>query len=212
MRSVAWIVAGGIAAAIGAAIWAAIAYYGNVEIGWIAWILGGIVGAAVAAAARDQVGVATGVGAACIALGGVLGGKYAAIRLTLEDVVGEVEITEELVISYVADTVAQERLDAGQEIEWPTELGLGEASTQEEYPADLWTDAVARWDNAGPDWQAQQREYVEYVTKENFAAMKDEVSSSALLENLDLLDMVFFLFAVLTAYGIGSGGSRGGGD
>lgn len=213
MKSFGWIFAGGIAAAVGAAVWAAIGYYAELELGWIAWIIGGIVGAAVAATAKDRAGVATGVGAACIALAGILGGKYAAIRLMVEDAAqqaGVGEVTEELVISFVADTVVEERIEAGQEIDWPTEYGLGEATAEEEYPEDIWAEAVARWEVAGPEWQAQHREYVEHTVQANLAAFKGEFSSATLFEELNLIDAVFFFLAVFTAYGIGSGGSGSG--
>ncbi|MBN4052614.1 hypothetical protein JYT82_00715, partial [bacterium AH-315-K20] len=80
MKSSLWIIAGCVAAVIGAAIWAAVAYYAHFEIGWIAWIIGAMVGGAVFATAGDQAGMMTGVGAAVIAIAGVVGGKYVSIR------------------------------------------------------------------------------------------------------------------------------------
>ncbi|NOZ39633.1 MAG: hypothetical protein GXP24_05340, partial [Planctomycetes bacterium] len=47
------IISGAIAGAVGAAIWAAVAYFANLEIGYIAWGIGGLVGVAVAATGKN---------------------------------------------------------------------------------------------------------------------------------------------------------------
>lgn len=209
MRSFLWIGAGLVAAAVGAAVWAAVAYYANFEIGWIAWLVGIGVGGAVFASAGQDAGMGTGIGAAAIAIAGILGGKYAAIRMDLSDFIvqeGLAEVSDELVVSYIADEIAQQWLDAGQEIAWPdAEWTLGDAYLPEHYPADLWAEAQDQWDRGGPEYQAQYRTYVEHERRQNLAAFADVASEQALLENIDLLDMVFFLLAVVSAWKIGSG-------
>ena len=124
MKSYLWIIAGVIAAAVGAAVWAAIAYYAHFELAWIAWLIGIAVGGAVVATAGDNAGMATGVAAAAIAIAGILGGKYAAIRMDLGDFIAEAgiaEVTDDFVISYIVDDIVEERMAGGETIEWPTE-------------------------------------------------------------------------------------------
>ena len=208
MKQFGWIFSGLIAAAVGAGIWAAISYYAHFELGWIAWIIGGMVGIAVAATAQEHAGMMTGVGAAAIALAGILGGKYISIRMEVNSYVAEAgyaEVTDALVISWIADSIAQERMDAGETLEWPTEFELGEAIEESEYPVDIWAEASGQWESGDEAWRAQYREFVEYETEKNLAAFADEVSGDVLFENLDLFDLIFFLLAVITAWKIGSG-------
>jgi len=212
MKSYLWIIAGIVAAAVGAAVWAAIAYYAHFELAWIAWLIGIAVGGAVVATAGDNAGMATGIAAAAIAIAGILGGKYAAIRMDLGDFIAEAGITEvsdELVISYIADDIVRQRMDEGQTIEWPTEWELGEASEPEEYPADIWAEADDQWNRGDEAYRQQYRNYVEHTVKTNMAEFVNDVSEDALLANIDLFDMLFFLLAIVSAWKIGSGG---GGD
>lgn len=213
MKSVLGMICGVVAGAIGAGIWAAISYNTGYEIGWIAWIIGGLVGFAVALGSQEEVGLGTGIAAGIIALGSVVGGKYATIRMALDDFVNEEEIgtvSEEDLIVTIADQIVAERVDAGQTIDWPGEWQFDEATEQADYPADIWSEASERWTTAGPDWQDQHRTYVEYQVAQNIASFKDEASEGILLESLGILDALFFLLAVATAYQVGSGGTGGG--
>lgn len=208
MKSFGWIITGLLAAAVGAGIWAALAYFVHFELGWLAWGIGVMVGVAVAATAQERAGVMTGVGAAAIALAGIIGGKYIAIRVEVADYVSEsgwAEVTDEVVISYIADEIAKARIDAGESIEWPTEFGLGEAIEEADYPTDIWTEASGRWELADDAWRTQYREYVEYTYKRSLSQNSADASEQVLLESIDIIDLVFFLLAVVSAWKIGSG-------
>ncbi len=209
MKSSLWIIAGCVAAVIGAAIWAAVAYYAHFEIGWIAWIIGAMVGGAVFATAGDQAGMMTGVGAAVIAIAGVVGGKYVSIRMELNQIgsdEGWAEVSDEFIISYIADEVALRRTEAGEELEWPGEGAGDEAFEEADYPTDVWAEALQQWTDADQAWRDQYRTYVEYQTKEHLAAFKNEVSELALIEGIGIFDIIFFLLAIVSAWKIGSGG------
>jgi len=58
---------------LGAVAWAAIAYFGDLEIGWLAWGIGAGVGAAVRAGHGHGLGL--GIAAAAITLCSILGGR-----------------------------------------------------------------------------------------------------------------------------------------
>lgn len=85
---VVWVVSGGIAALIGAAIWAAIGYFTEREIGWIAWGVGGLVGFAVAAGSQGFAGPTTGIGAAVMSAFSILLGKFLIVRLVVANILG----------------------------------------------------------------------------------------------------------------------------
>ena len=87
-----WVLAGSIGGLVGAAIWAAISYAVNAEVGYVAWGIGGIVGIAVRFVAGErEEGIGPGVTAAVIAILAVLGGKYAAVHMLVSHHMGNVE-------------------------------------------------------------------------------------------------------------------------
>ncbi len=214
MNGIMGIVAGVIAGIVGGAIWAGVSYSTGYEIGWIAWIIGAIVGVAVAAGSRDTVGPGSGIVAAIIAILAVMGGKYASIRMIVEDFSAEMtmandEVDDEFLISWLADDIVRARMDAGETIDWPTEWELDEASEEEEYPEDIWEEAEATWNRAGADWQEQHRTYVISQMKAEMDEFKNVVSDEAFMESFNWLDIIFFLLAIATAYQLGSGGGGG---
>ena len=153
--------------------------------------------------------MATGVAAAAIAIAGILGGKYAAIRMDLGDFIAEAgiaEVTDDFIISFIADDIVEERMAGGETIEWPTEWEFGEASEPEEYPADIWAEAEDQWNRGDEAYRQQYRTYVQHTVETNMAEFVNDVSEDALLANIDLFDMLFFLLAIISAWKIGSGG------
>ncbi|HZW10712.1 MAG TPA: hypothetical protein VFF69_12480 [Phycisphaerales bacterium] len=219
MKSFAWMIAGVVAALVGAAVWAGIVYYSNWEIGWIAWLMGVFVGVAVAAAAKDEVGLATGVGAACIAAGSVLAGKYAVVQLVANDVWsgelgagGEPEVTEEMLIAALARQLADEREAAGEVLEWPEidEESEEEVATADLYPPVVWEDAEERWRSADETYRAEHRAYVEASMASMMAEFKSMMVQEGFLASFTPRDGLWLLLAVASAWGIGSGRHTGG--
>jgi hypothetical protein len=74
-----------VAGAIGAGIWAVIAYFTGFELGWIAWGVGLLVGVGVAIGNKGEGSVPAGVLAAVLAILSVVGGKYAMVRMVIPD-------------------------------------------------------------------------------------------------------------------------------
>jgi hypothetical protein len=75
MSLVKCVVCGLIGGAIGAAVWAALAYYLNFEFAIVAWGIGGLVGFCCRAGAGASSGLVSGLIAAAIALASIAGGK-----------------------------------------------------------------------------------------------------------------------------------------
>lgn len=103
-------IAGTIMALLGALLWAAIVYYGKLEIGYLAWGIGLAVGLAIAWASKGG-GFVNGALAVLLTVGSILGGKYLAVQwvvgrqLQPEIEKFEARWTEEFAISYLADEV-----------------------------------------------------------------------------------------------------------
>lgn len=76
------------AAALGAAVWGAVAYFSNYELGILAWGIGLAVGFAVGQLARFRGIVAQAV-AMALALLGIVGGKYAVFCAAVSDAIAE---------------------------------------------------------------------------------------------------------------------------
>lgn len=186
--------------AIGAAIWAAVAYYAEMEIGWIAWGVGVLAGVGAKIAARDELSPTVGIVAALVALLSVAAGKLVVIEVYLAEATADYEMTDELAISYLADDVVAEWIEEGRPVEWP-EGSNPFPEAEADYPVEIWSEATTRWSALSPgdkeiykaSLQSQQESYLE------------EVRGEAFLQSFGILDIVFLALAVITAFRLGSG-------
>lgn len=211
------ILAGAIAGAVGAAIWAAISYFGNIEIGYIAWGIGGLVGVAVAAAGKNS--AHAGVVAVVITIVSILGGKYAAVELGVQEMEAELQaladqqlasandITDEALQSTLADNIAKQREEGGQEIVWP-EVADDDQPAEAYYPADIWKEAGTQLRGKSEEEKAQLREERLEMAKEwadqVSRAMADAAREEGFVASFSPYDFLFFGLAVFTAWGISS--------
>ncbi len=142
------LVAALVAGAVGAAIWAAVTHFTGYEVGFVAWGVGLLVGIGMFAGAGNNAGMATGVVAAVVAIAAVLGGKYATVHLAVEQFAGAMnhEMTEHDVLVRYADRIAGEWEAQGRTVAWPIGSSVETAYNEEDYPADVWAEAEARWD------------------------------------------------------------------
>ena len=211
------IVAGVIAGAIGAAVWAAIAYYAEVEIGYIAWGIGILVGVAVAATGQNS--ALAGVAAVVITVLSLVAGKYAAVELAVQDLQAEMEgmtaewsdpdadVDDEALQSFLANQIAEQREAAGEEIQWP-EVSDDEESVAASYPPDIWKEAGGELSSKSDEEKAQLRE--QYVANaKQLAEMLGQAIANSVREegffaSFGTLDFVFFGLAIVTAWGIAS--------
>lgn len=217
---------GVIAGVAGAAIWAGISYGTGYEIGWMAWGVGLLVGWAVALGEGKR-GILAGVVAAVLASVAMLGGKYVALGMMLDKVMDESELAdsfldelsnEELAVSFLADEVVLEREEAGEEVEWPENVDPLEASTQSDYPEDVWASAQQLWDEMT---ESEREDYVKRVASmlsEEVRMGYAEINPNGFLQNFgwahlylflsffDWMDGLFFTLGITTAFQIASRG------
>jgi hypothetical protein len=202
-----------VAGAIGAGIWAVIAYFTGFELGWIAWGVGLLVGVGVAIGNKGEGSVPAGVLAAVLAILSVVGGKYAMVRMVIPDEGELVASTiaaledEELVVSYVADGVVQEFEQQGKAVNWPEGVERFQAVAEGDYPADVWAIAASRWDAMSAEEQAAYRAEIRTDIEASAAAFRDMISQAGFLGTFGLMDIIFFTLAVLTAFKIGRAGT-----
>ena len=212
------LIAGVVAGSIGAAAWAGISYATGYEIGWIAWGIGALVGIAVAWASDG--GIAPGLVAVVLSLLSILAGKYAAVHFLFEREIGD-EATfisenmpdlenEELVISYVADDIVEERLAQGETIEWPGGVDPEVPDEESDYPPALWSAALEQWNAMPPADQTAFRNGIEQQTRADisafYAGLQSEGKLIAFKSSFGLMDAVFFVLAIGTAFKIAASG------
>ena len=211
-----------IGGAIGAAIWAGIAVGTGYEIGWIAWGVGILAGLGAFLGAKRQGSPAVGGIAVLVAIVALLGGKYATVQLLIDKELGNEQqiIAEEIrrlddpevLMSYVADEVVQEYIQADRPVNWPAGVDPDFAYAAGDYPADVWTDAEARWSALSDTERAAYRADLEESIRVNITAglplYRADIAKQGFLNSFSPMDAIFFLLAIVTAFKLGAGGSQ----
>lgn len=209
------IAAGLLAGLIGAAAWAAIAFYANLEIGYLAWGIGGLVGFAVASGAGKTGPVLGGI-AVLITIASICGGKFAVVETEIQSSLTEVYadfeqqlaegFTDEVLVSFLADGIVTQEESAGKSIDWPKGVDLSEASTPADYPQAIWQNAQKKWDAMDDEGHTEFHAQIESNTRENFeayiAGVTEEARSEGFFATFSLFDLLFFGLGVVTAWGI----------
>lgn len=200
---------------IGAAIWAAVGYFTGYEVGYVAWGVGVLAGLGANIGSNvtgDGPGTGTGMLAAVVALAAVGAGKFAVIEIHYQnnaDLTLAQEFDHEMLMTYVADRLAEQWEEDGIVIDWP-ELPENQWNrwSKEDYPADLWEMAVEWWDDHSPEEQERLREGYRKLHQESIDEAEQfyaELSSENFLSGYDAL---WILLAVGSAFGLGRGGGE----
>ncbi|MFI4882510.1 MAG: hypothetical protein ACIAQU_08000 [Phycisphaerales bacterium JB064] len=200
--------------AAGAAIWAAVGYYTGYEIGWIAWGVGVLTGVGTAIGANalgGGPGTGTGILAAVVALAAVLCGKLAVVELHYQndaDLALAQEFNHEVMMTYVADELAEQWEEDGIVIDWP-DLPDNQwyRWREQDYPPDLWAEAQAWWDETPADHQAKVREGYREMHESNISDAEEMYAEFESEGLLSAFDAIWMLLAVGSAFGIGRGGA-----
>jgi len=143
------LIAGGIAASLGAALWAFIAYNLHLEIGWIAIIIGVVIGMVCHAAAEHEAGVESGVMAAALTVVAIVGGK-----LAVTYVLTHAHSERDYAISALADKILLVQTQQGEGYQFPKGVDPDVAIGREQYPPSLWEQAEERWASLNSQEQA----------------------------------------------------------
>ena len=194
--------------AVGAAIWAGIAYATHREIGWIAWGVGGLVGLGVRVAARELVGARYGLLAAGVAALALVGGKFATVALIADDIKLDpamVQTTDEGMIADYADEVVKDRQAKGKAVRFPAGMTLDKASKPADYPPDVWKEAAKKWADLGPAGQAAKKAEQKEQVVALMATVRGAVRQEGFKESFTPFDLLWFGLAMFTAFRLGSG-------
>ncbi len=197
--------AGGI---VGAAVWAAISYFTNFEIGWIAWLVGIAVGMGMAWGAGEHRSVATGVIAAVIALASIGAGKYLTVHLMLsQSPVFSGPISDADAQMYLAGEILQEQEAAGTPLTWPAGQDADGAEKVEDYPKPVADETKARW-NAMP--QPERDAYKQMILAQIQSAVggnQGALTWNVFKATLGPFDALWAFLALSSAFKIGGASS-----
>lgn len=140
-------IAGTAAGILGAAAWAAVAYFLNLEIGWLAWGIGAAVGIATAAGAaagsgEAEGGAALGLAAVLITILSLCGGKYAIVEIQLQEALAGFNtemnepMSDEVLVSYLADEIGEQTHGENwyEAYKWPENDDGTEPASEAQYP------------------------------------------------------------------------------
>ncbi len=204
-----WLIGGTAGAAIGGLIWVAVGYFAGAEVGYIAWGIGLLAGIGVRVAA-DEEGMGTGIAAVAAAALCIVVSKYLVVTLLvnkeLADMADDFKPTPEDMIAREADEVAEEFKAAGKKLRWPNGMNMLEATTQADYPTDVWAEATKRWNSVPADQQAERMAEVESGTREMTEFLAGAVKDNAFKSSFNFYDLLWFALAAFTAFRVGAGG------
>ena len=197
--------------AAGAALWAVIAITTGYEVGYVAWAVGGmIVGGAMLMGGKGQ---ATGLMCAGLSLVAIFAGKVVTVYYTVPGMIEkemEAELTQD---AYEGEKLAAEDVEMmSSPAEHPSFMvyhGYTDAETAEEVLPDELREfrdyklpmlrRIQRENPSFEQWKQAQLDLLSDVVIENASISKEVIKS------VDVLDVLFYVLGVITAYKVGNG-------
>ena len=145
-----------------------------------------------------------------IAIPCILLGKYAVVHL----IVGKFDVLfnaadDNTMISIEADQIAEARVAAGQTVNWPEEKDSDDAPVAAHYPADIWAEALQRWNQLSPDERQAKKNAHEQEMGQLLGDVKANLRKVAFQNSFGVFDLLWFGLAALTAFRLGSGNVSG---
>lgn len=205
-----WFWTGLIGGFLGLAIWVAIGYLTEHEVGYIAWGVGFIVGAAVRMGvdtSNEPDGRLLGVFAAATAIGSILLAKYILFTMITSGF-DSAEFGAQFVdhasdegrIVSIADEVVEEMTQKGQTLKWAPGMNVETAEKEADYPIEVWKEAKARWDAVSPEEKQRTKDEEVAAFKKIFAQFRPSFK-----DYFSPYDLLWFGLATMTAFRIGNG-------
>ena len=208
-----WFFGGIIGAAIGGAVWIAVGYFLEAEVGYIAWGIGLLAGMGVRIAAGNNQGVMCGIAGVLSAVGEILLSKYLVIAIYVNAAMAETSGAldtsgdSDRMISGIAYDVVEEFQEEGKPLVWPAGMTIDEAYGQDDFPANVWAEAGKRWAEIPEDEKKAQAETHAALMRQFNETMADSIKAEAFKDSFNPFDLLWFGLAAFTAFKVGSGGS-----
>ena len=200
--------AAAVVAVIGAFLWRFVAMTTEYEFGLLAWVIGGAVG--FAAGSLGARGLGSGIACGILALLAILGGKYLIIQTMQEEFAALAdEFQEEVMQEYYTAELASARVYVEQ-VE--SDADLRDFMVEHEY-TDAWTandvsdeelDVFREDVDSRLQWLATEPTFDEWLA-DLTGIVADASTIEIMREDFGLVDLVFLVLGVGTAFRLGTG-------
>jgi hypothetical protein len=192
--------------AVGGFVWALIAFYGNVEIGWIAWGIGVLCGFCVKLVAKNQADSLTGVIAAFGSVTGIGLGKYLTVAWLIgkmtAGVFDDARMTQVIELRAAVQT-AEEMIEARQKVDFTNGKSIESADSINDFPASVQQAARQKIKDLPPgEYDKMLKDLRQEM--EDMKGMLAPDPIEAIKASLHPLDTLFAFLAVMSAYQIAS--------
>jgi len=209
-----WIIGGCLGSLLGIALWVFMGYLIPFPFGWIAVGMGFTVGLGVRLASGESDGLGPGITAAVITLVSIIIAKFLTAIVIAAwfagRFVGLPADVEELSIQQIADEIVDERVDAGENVDWPEKQPLFWNASQdisENYPPDIWDEATKRWEEAPIAEQQERREEAENEqerAEEDQEEFEGSIVGDIFIFSFGWLDFIWIPIAAFSAFQLGA--------
>ena len=206
MKPLTAILGGLVGGAIGAAVWTAIAVFANIEFGWIAWGIGALVGFGVALGSGREGGSLYAAIAVAIAVLSIAGGKYASVVVSVNQFIAEegpVEITEEVLITFVCDELLDDADAKREPITWDDGSPVMGGYSSSDYPEALWQQATDLWASYTPQYQSEFSDWIKAQEQSAYEQYSSQLREDAFKHSFSFWDILWFGLAIFTAFKLG---------
>lgn len=202
---------------IGAAIWAAIAYFAQISIGYIAVGVGFLAGLGMSIGAGDEASTEHGVVAAIIAIAAIAAGKYFTVLALVADafpsastITGNYQFTDDDAKVCIADQLVEQSNADGKVLKWPNGKSPEDAESLADYPIEIVKDAESRWSAMSQDEQEKYKsaaaESVEHVIGNAVTGARSVATTQAFKDSmLRPFTILWIILAAGAAFKVGSG-------
>ena len=195
------IIGGTIAAIIGAAAWAALAFFGGIEVAYLALGIGFIVGLGVSAGSKSG-GFGAAIVAVVLTVLSLVGGKYAAVALAVNEMDSQLpafEMKDDGVKMRIANISIK---DSGQDpatLNYRNGKDYTNAESLNDLPADIAMNAQKEFDLLTEDEVDGIKEEAEAEYHEFVSTLEAKITEKAFMDSFSPFDILFFLLAIITA-------------
>jgi len=192
-----------------AGAWTLVAYSLHADFRGMAIIAGLLIGAATIKGARGDAGPLVGLTAALVALVAILGGRFGAISMIIDEDVKTLQgelVGEEVVLLFLAEDVANDWEAEGRDIDWP--LGVRPESIESEYDCtpELWEATTDRWAQMTTREQEDYTYEVDDLINEYLVVNSGLAKEEMFAENFNVFFLATLVVGVVVAFGMGMWG------
>lgn len=198
---------------LGAVAWAGLTYALYQEIAFLSILTGLGVGFAMHHGAAPKTNSWTGLIAGVIMILSFMGGKYAAIELVFEYFYSDASWEQErqranedeaYAKTYMAEVIVREYTTEGKPVYYPPEASRDHPESGKDYPANVWEEATARWQDMTP---AEHEAFLDQefsLNKAYFESKSDDLIKEGFLRSISTMQIIMLAIGCFIAFKIAS--------